>query len=66
MEIEKIKELNIEELMAAIVEEENRLQAIKYNNVISRVENPAKIKYIKKTIARLKTVLTQKLKQSNG
>jgi large subunit ribosomal protein L29 len=66
MEIEKIKELNIEELMAAIVEEENRLQAIKYNNIISRVENPAKIKYIKKTIARLKTVLTQKLKQSNG
>jgi large subunit ribosomal protein L29 len=66
MELEKIKELNIEELEANIAEEEARLQALKYNNVISRVENPARIKYIKKTIARLKTILTQKLKQAQN
>lgn len=63
MELEKIKELSIEEIKAAIVEEQARLEALRYNNVISRVENPAKIKYIKKTIARLNTILTQKLKQ---
>lgn len=64
MELEKIKELSIEELAATIAEEEARLEALKFNNVISRVENPAKIKYIKKTIARLKTIYNQKLKQS--
>ncbi len=63
MELEKIKELSIEELEAAIAEEESRLQALKYNNVISRVENPAKIKYIKRTIARMKTIYNKKLKQ---
>lgn len=63
MELEKIKELSLEELVATIAEEEARLEALRYNNVISRVENPAKIKYIKRTIARLKTIYTQKLKQ---
>ncbi len=65
MELEKIKELNIEELVATIAEEEARLEALKYNNVISRVENPAKIKHIKRTIARLKTIHTQKLNNAN-
>lgn len=64
MELEKIRELSLEELLANIAEEEARLEALKYNNVISRVENPAKIKYIKKTIARLKTIYTQKLKKA--
>ncbi|MCM8824440.1 MAG: 50S ribosomal protein L29 [Candidatus Omnitrophica bacterium] len=63
MELDKIKELNLEELKATIIEEEARLESLRYNNVISRVENPAKIRYIKRTIARLKTIYSQKLKQ---
>lgn len=62
MELEKIKELNINELQEAIQEEKERLKMLRYNNIISRVENPARIRYIKRTIARLKTVLSQKLK----
>lgn len=62
MELEKIKELNISELQESIQEEQERLKMLRYNNIISRVENPARIRYIKRTIARLKTVLSQKLK----
>jgi len=60
MEITKIREYSNEELIPMLAEEEKALKTLKYNGFINKVENPSKIKKIRRTIARMKTVIHER------
>mgnify|MGYP006137327395 CR=1 FL=1 len=62
MEASEIKGLSIDELKNTIAEQKEQLRRLKFAHAVSEVENPMKIRHTRKTIARLNTELTAKLK----
>lgn len=50
-----IRELGINELKERLEEEEKQLLKMKLNHAVSPLENPMKIKFYRRLIARLKT-----------
>lgn len=60
METSKIREYSNEELMPMLIDEEKALKTLKYNGFINKVENPSKIKQMRKTIARIKTIMHER------
>ena len=55
MKIAEIKELKTEELVERIAAEKANLNQLEINHSISPLENPAQIKHLRRTIARLLT-----------
>jgi ribosomal protein L29 len=62
MKNSEIVELSTEELVAKIAEEKVALTKLKFAHAVSAIENPNRIKYTRKTIARLMTELTKRRK----
>ena len=62
MKASGIKGLSIDELKNTIAEQKEQLRKLKFAHAVSEVENPVKIRLTRKTIARLNTELTAKLK----
>jgi len=66
MKIEKIRTLSLEEL----VKEETRLKKelfnLRFQNVTGQLENPQKMKELKKDIARVKTVIRENELKANN
>ena len=60
MKKEEIKELSIKELRDRIEVAEKAYRELKVTHAISPIDNPAKITFDRREIARLKTVLRQK------
>ncbi|MBP3299187.1 MAG: 50S ribosomal protein L29 [Muribaculaceae bacterium] len=60
MKKEEIKELSIKELRERILVAEKAYRELKVTHAISPIDNPAKITFDRREIARLKTVLRQK------
>ena len=58
MKNEEIKSLNDQEIADKISEESAALTKMKINHAVSPIENPLKIRFARKTIARLKTEQT--------
>jgi large subunit ribosomal protein L29 len=58
MKAQEIKELSLKEIIEKIETDKISLSRMKINHSISPLENPNKIKELKKDIARLKTELT--------
>lgn len=58
MKNSEIKGLSQEELVAKIAEEKQNLVKLKFAHTISAIENPNRIKTVRKTIAQLNTELT--------
>jgi large subunit ribosomal protein L29 len=56
----EVKGLNTKELKERIDAEVTSLNQMKINHSISPLDNPAQIKYLRRTIARLKTELHQR------
>ena len=52
-----IKQLSTNDLLERIKEEKNTLAKLKLNHAVSPIENPLKITFSRKTVARLKTEL---------
>jgi len=52
-----IKQLSTKELLERIKDEKGNLAKLKLNHAVSPIENPAKITYNRKTVARLLTEL---------
>ncbi|MFW5758816.1 MAG: 50S ribosomal protein L29 [Bacteroidota bacterium] len=50
-----IREMSTGELNERLEEEKKQLTRMKLNHAVSPLENPMKIKYLRKTIARIKT-----------
>lgn len=58
MKNSEIKGLSQEELVAKIAEEKQNLVKLKFAHTISAIENPNRIKAVRKTIAQLNTELS--------
>lgn len=60
MKANKIKEMTSQELNEKMVELKNELFNLRFQLATGQLENPMKIKAIKKDIARVNTILRQK------
>ena len=60
MTIKEIRELSLEELDAKVKELKQELFNLKFQKTLGQLQNTAKIRDVKRTIARLKTVVTEK------
>lgn len=63
MKITDIRDLSIEDLQAKIAEEKMNYAKLKVSHKVSVIEDPLSIRKSRKDIARLLTVLNQKLAQ---
>jgi large subunit ribosomal protein L29 len=61
MEQKVIRELTTGEILERLDEEKRQLTKLKLNHAVSPLENPNKITAYRKTIARLKTELRQRV-----
>jgi len=62
MKIDKIREMTPAELSSELLKLKNELFNLRFQHVTGQLENPVKMREVKKDIARVKTVLTQKKK----
>ncbi|MBW9201198.1 MULTISPECIES: 50S ribosomal protein L29 [Bacteroides] len=60
MKIAEIRQLPTNELAERVQTEEMNYKQMLLNHAISPLENPAQIKTLRRTIARMKTVLRQR------
>jgi large subunit ribosomal protein L29 len=62
MKAHELRDLSIAELKARLNDEKTALQKLAFSkSVTGQVENPARLKEIRKEIARLHTLITQKI-----
>jgi large subunit ribosomal protein L29 len=59
--VNSLKDLNEADLKARIQEDELRLKKLEFAHAISPLENPMSIRALRKDVARLKTVLAQRV-----
>ena len=60
MTINEIRELSLEELEVKVNELKQELFNLKFQKTLGQLQNTAKIRDVKRTIASLKTVVTEK------
>lgn len=60
MKASEIREMSIKEIEEKIELERAELKQLELNHVVSPLENPMKIRYSRRNIARLLTILGQK------
>jgi large subunit ribosomal protein L29 len=56
----ELRELSDTELIRRIQEEEENLANLRFQKVISQLENPMKLRLTKKNIARMKSILRER------
>jgi large subunit ribosomal protein L29 len=66
MKIHEIKEMKTEEILQRLKEEERSLVDLRFSHQLKQLTNTAKIKNVKRDIARLKTVLQQRELESSS
>lgn len=67
MKIEKIREMTDIELNAEVKKLKNEMFNLRFQHVTGQLENPIKMRDIKKEIARVKTIMKEKeLKRVQG
>ncbi len=62
MKAEEIRDLSEEELINKESELKDQLFKLKFQHALGQLENAVKLKTVKKDIARIKTILTEKSK----
>lgn len=60
MKTSEIREMSAKEIVEKIEVERSALKQLELNHVVSPLENPMKIRYTRRNIARLLTILSQK------
>ncbi|MCQ2548020.1 MAG: 50S ribosomal protein L29 [Clostridia bacterium] len=60
MELNKMRELNVIELQTELEKSKKELFNLRFQHVTGQLENPVKMKEVKKEIARIKTVIREK------
>jgi large subunit ribosomal protein L29 len=60
MKANEIREMTVAELTAKLVELKSELFNLRFQNATNQLENPMKIVSVKKDIARIQTILTEK------
>ena len=61
MKLYEIKQMNTEELTKRIEEEEKNIVDLRFSHQLKQLNNTAKLKLVKKDIARMKTILNERL-----
>ncbi|GJQ21126.1 MAG: 50S ribosomal protein L29 [Bacteroidia bacterium] len=56
----EIRQLSDEELKKRIKENEESLAGLRFQQVLSQLENPMSIRHLRKDIARMKTILRER------
>ena len=56
----ELRKLSDAELQKRIQEEEENLAHLKFQKVLSQLENPMKIRHIRKDVARMRTILSER------
>jgi len=60
MELKKMREMTVVELNAELKKMKNELFNLRFQHVTGQLENPVKMRGVKKDIARIKTVIKEK------
>ena len=60
MKASEIRELTTPEIEARLIEDQQLLQKMYFNHAISEIESPAKIRNMKRLIARMTTILRER------
>jgi len=60
MKIQEIREMKTEEIHQRISEEEQNLVDLRFSHQLKQLTNTAKLKIVKKDIAKMKTVLRER------
>jgi large subunit ribosomal protein L29 len=60
MKMFEIKELSDQELMKRIKDEEENLSHLRFRHATTQVESPAKLRTVRRDIARMKTLLRKR------
>ena len=67
MELKKIREMTDAELAVELNKKKNELFNLRFQHVTGQLENPIKMRDVKKDIARVKTIIREKeLKKAQG
>lgn len=66
MKIHEIREMKTEEIIQRIKDEQKNLVDLRFSHQLKQLTNTAKIRNVKRDIARLKTVLQEREVQSAG
>lgn len=65
MKAKEIRNLSVEEIKERIAEETAKLEQLRFNHAISPLDNPMSIQATRRDIARLKTVLTERMQDAS-
>ncbi len=65
MKMHEIKEMKTEEISQKVNEEEKNLIDLRFSHQLKQLTNTAKIKMVKRDIARMKTVLKERMIREN-
>ena len=60
MKVNELRDLSTAELEEKLAESKQELFNLRFQNAINQLENPKRIGDVKKTIARIKSVLTER------
>jgi len=67
MELKKIREMTEAELTAELKKKKSELFNLRFQHVTGQLENPIKMRDVKKDIARVKTIIREKeIKNAQG
>lgn len=64
MKVKEIREMSTDEIIKRIYEEQKNLIDLKFAHQLKQLTNTAKLKLIRKDIARMKTILTERLRNN--
>ena len=64
MNVKEIREMSNEQLLKTIEEYKEELFDLSFQRATGQIENPMRIRELKKSIARIKTVLTEREKEA--
>ena len=54
-----MKELPIDELKSRLIDVQQELEELKFQKALQQLENPLQLRYLRKEIAQIKTVLNE-------
>lgn len=67
MELKKIREMTEAELVTELKKKKNELFNLRFQHVTGQLENPIKMRDVKREIARVKTIIREKeLRKAQG
>ena len=66
MRAEEVREMSVDDIRARVAELEEERFRLRFRSATEPLENPLRLRTIRKDIARLKTVLSERERTKNG